>query len=72
MYDLVTWILIAAIAVIVTAIVVVSVVRGSRRSAVRGSLPPEQPDDGGPTDHQPDGSTLGDRSDILHRSRRGF
>ncbi|MCS5732487.1 hypothetical protein [Herbiconiux daphne] len=79
MYDLGTWIIIAAIAAVILAIVVFSMRRGRQRGA-RSDAPTasgtgdERAADatpGKPEDRVGD-NTLGDRSDVVRRARRGF
>ncbi|MFB2556349.1 hypothetical protein [Herbiconiux liangxiaofengii] len=85
MYDFGTWVLIIVVAAVVVSIVVFSVIVGAKRRRMAHELRErslgdaarsadgrvEGAIDEGTHDAVPD-NALGDRSDILHRSRRGF
>ena len=85
MYDFGTWVLIIVVAAVVASIVVFSVIVGAKRRRMAHELRERSLSDAGRSadgqvegaidDGAPDevpGNALGDRSDILHRSRRGF
>jgi heme/copper-type cytochrome/quinol oxidase subunit 2 len=63
MWDIGTWILLAAVIVVVALIVVLSIVRGHARRG-RGEQPPVADANGD--------NTLGDRRDVLRRARGRF
>ena len=63
-----TVLIVGAIVLIVAAIVVVSIVVGARRRRLARELDDSRVLDGEAVDD----SAIGDRSEIMHRARRGF
>ena len=75
MGDPVTWIIVAGVVIVIVGIVVASIVVGSRRREIDRALAASDSNDTDarftPASPEED-NVLGDRSDVFHRSRRGF